>query len=251
MADATEIGSGSKNAVMPDKEYPKEDTHKEKSEEQKERSSKESILGAVVTGVLIAVIPGVLAFAFSVVDDHRKQKLDFVNLQIEKLYGPLYSVTQANTAVWDNFKQKDWPIGRGTYFPVSVADKDAATIETQRWRLWIKNVFQPMNLQIEKSIIENYELLVGEKVPPPSFREMVAHIESYKAIIAAWDQEDRKGGAVSTKTESNKDMNWPENFNKCVEDSYELLKARQSTLKNFIFSDYIIKSEETPESCNK
>jgi hypothetical protein len=238
--------------VMADKNDQREHASKEEKEEKEEPkggTSKESIFGAVVTGVLIAVIPAVLAFAFSVIDDHRKAKLDFVNLQIEKLYGPLYSLTQANTAVWDNFKQNNWPANRVSYFPTS-GDKDAATIETLRWRLWIKNVFQPMNLQIEKAIIENYELLAGEKTPP-SFRDMLAHIESYKAIIAAWDQEDRKGGTISTKTELNTDINWPEHLNKCVQDSYEFLKARQSVLKNFMLSDYIIQPEETPKSCEK
>jgi hypothetical protein len=42
-------------------------------------------------------------YVSGLITDIRKTKLNFVNTQIEKLYGPLYAFTQATNKAWELF----------------------------------------------------------------------------------------------------------------------------------------------------
>jgi hypothetical protein len=52
------------------------------------------------TGALIAAT---VTYVASFIDGLRTTQLDFVKLQIEKLYGPLNAFTQYNATTWDGF----------------------------------------------------------------------------------------------------------------------------------------------------
>ena len=51
----------------------------------------------------------------------------------------------------------------------------------------MQNVFQPMNVKMEDAIVNNAQLLVGERMPP-MFLQFVSHTEAYKSVIAKWKE---------------------------------------------------------------
>ena len=65
------------------------------------RGEKDPLLRRIVSGVLVAVIPAMLAYVVSIVDGRRREELTYVNDQMEKLHGPLYALTHANDVAWE------------------------------------------------------------------------------------------------------------------------------------------------------
>ena len=111
-----------------------------------ESKSKLISAGALLAAVLTAVLTGAVSYAYGVVSEIRKTKIAFVDEQIQKLYGPLYAVSQANDAIWSLFIAQRWkdpsaPDGSNVFFD----DKHPPTIEqVRRWRRWMRTVYQPL-----------------------------------------------------------------------------------------------------------
>src|SRR5262249_27298541 len=153
------------------------------------RGEKDPLLRRIVSGVLVAVIPAMLAYVVSFVDGRRREELTYVNSQIEKLYGPLDALTHANDVAWEQFVSADWPVGTGRYF---FDPMRPPTIEqVDKWRLWMTTVFQPLNMEMETRIINNSQLILGRQMPT-AFKDLIAQTEAYKAVIATWKESDRQ-----------------------------------------------------------
>ncbi|NIT55629.1 MAG: hypothetical protein GWN00_05135 [Aliifodinibius sp.] len=143
------------------------------------------VLVPVVASILLAVAGYIFTYFHKRRVDARAARLDRVNLQLRKLYGPLYAREKAGKAVWAAFKENFWPAhGQPDYFGGETSEKEEAT-----WRLWMKEVFHPLNVQIEKTILENIDLLEGGEFPA-EFINAIAHVNSYKAIIKQWEEGD-------------------------------------------------------------
>jgi hypothetical protein len=148
-----------------------------------EKSSGTSFKG-IITTIFLGIVSAIVGYAVSFVSDHRKSEIEFVNSQIEKLYGPLYAYGVANAGSWTELHQRRG--GDPDYFhdhpPVTAQDVEI-------WRRWMTNVFMPKNIKMEEVIIENSQLLDKSKIYPV-FEDLITHIESYKATIARWDAKD-------------------------------------------------------------
>ena len=79
----------------------------------------------------------------------------------------------------------------------------------------------PLNLQMEKTIIENAHLIEGRDMPPP-FLALLSHVEVYKITIRKWRE-----GDYSQHTAY---INFPISFEKYVVDTFYRLKHRQARL---------------------
>ena len=124
---------------------------------------------------MVAVIPATLAYVVSVVDGRRREELTYVNSQIEKLYGPLYALTQANDVAWEQFVSADWPEGKGRYF---FDPMPPPTIEqVDKWRSWMTTVFQLLNVEMEARIINKSQLILGRQMPT-AFKDLIAQTEA-------------------------------------------------------------------------
>jgi hypothetical protein len=114
----------------------------------------------------------------------RKDQLERVNLQLRDLYGPLYALDQAGLEAWRAFRTRVRP--GGPFFdstnPPSKADLAA-------WRLWMTEVFMPLNLRMETIITANTHLVI-EGAMPSSFKDFIAHVSAYKPVIKGWSQGD-------------------------------------------------------------
>ena len=217
------------------------------------RSEDDSTSGAFIKSSVIAIAAAVgsaaLGYIVGVVNDIRNTKLDFVNAQIEKLYGPLYAQTQANNAIWGEFRKA--PYWRAyssdcqkpcTYF---FNDEYPPTIEEiKRWRVWVKTVFQPLNLDMQKAIVENSQLIVGGSMPQ-AFNKVVSHTEAYKVIISGWKDSDFDGCKGSNKIQlcpqlghayNTAPLNYPDEIITCVEQDYQALKEQQASLEQNPFA---------------
>lgn len=209
------------------------------------------VFTGIVTGAVVAIATAAFGYFFGVVNDIRKSKLDFVNAQIEKLYGPLYAETQANNATWDEFKKQPyWRKNPQTVYFFS--DADPPTVEeAKRWRTWIKAVFQPLNIEMEKAIIENSQLVIGENIPR-AFNKIVAQTEAYKAVMSGWKDDDFDkcmGKTVAlcsplSYASNTAPLNYPEEIIPCVEQDYQTLKQRQALLEQSFF---VVLYDSTPQ----
>src|SRR5262245_5412078 len=199
------------------------------------RGEKDPLLRRVISGVLVAVIPAMLAYIVTFIDGRRREELTYVDTQIEKLYGPLYALTQANDAAWDEFASNYWPVDKRRHF---FDPTRPPTIEqVDRWRLWMTTVFQPLNLEMEKRIINNSQLILGRQMPT-AFKDLIAHTEASKAVITAWKESDRQDQRAYTSRFNNTvtGVNYPTNISECVQRVYDGLKERQEHLKRSMLS---------------
>src|SRR5262249_54156451 len=149
----------------------------------------------------------------------RQAKLERVNLQLRKLYGPLYALLNQSRDTWVAFAQQHWPKqGNEGYF----VGEENTEEEKKVWRLWMKEVFMPLNDKIEQTIVENADLVVGGEIPKV-FKVTLAHIAGYRPVIRQWAE-----GDFSRHTSFG---NWPgkELFLE-VEEKYKTLVQQQREL---------------------
>ncbi len=208
---------------------------------------RKSLVTPILTGVLIAVIPAILGYVASYVDGIRRDELDFRNKQIEKLYGPLYTLTQADNAAWAYFQA----LNAKSPYNFNSETIQPTPAQIAQWRIWMKNVFQPLNLQIEKVIIDNTQLVIGDRMPV-SFQQLISHSEAYKAIIADWTESDARDPQTYTSTSKNTVVGevYPEQIVDCAQNAYLALKKRQSDLETTFSVIGLRRSElQAPPSC--
>src|SRR5262245_46626628 len=98
-------------------------------------------------------------------------------------------------------------------------------------------VFQPLNVDMEKTIVNNSQLILGRRMPR-AFRELIAQTEAYKAVIAAWKEADRNDPRAYTSRANNTviGLNYPTNIRECVQRVYDGLKERQEHLRKNMLS---------------
>jgi hypothetical protein len=80
----------------------------------------------------------------------------------------------------------------------------------------------PLNLLLEKTIVENADLLIEEKIPD-CLLLLGAHVSAYKAVLKKWENQDY--------TEHTSLVNYPwEDVCAYVETSFMSLKREQAKL---------------------
>lgn len=169
----------------------------------------------------VTIILALLGYLAKYLNDkkiaERKDRLDRVNRQLKELYGPLYSLTRASKIAWLGFRQKYRP-GKESYWKsLPPPDKE----EEAAWRLWMLEVFMPINLRLEKVIVENADLLVDEELPE-CLLEVCAHVAAYKTIIKNWE--------AKNFTEHASPIRFPSGMYDYTEEMYHRLKKEQASL---------------------
>ncbi len=162
----------------------------------------------------------ILGFAAKYVNDvrlaRRKDALDRVNKQLADLYGPMLACASASSIAWQEFRRRYRP-GR----PYFDDDPPPSPGELEAWRLWITEVFMPLNLRIEKAVMEHADLL-RESEMPLCLRELCAHISAYKLVLKRWQNGDH--------SEHTSVVNYPPDVDEYARRSYDALKAEQGRL---------------------
>jgi hypothetical protein len=176
---------------------------------------KNPTLATVTSTVFLAFIGYFVKYLNDLAIARRRDRLDRVNAQLRLLYGPLFSLTKATASVWISFRSKYKP--GEPYFSQS---RKPTEPELQAWRLWMSNVFMPLNRRMMDAIVSNADLLEGEM--PPEFQELVAHVAAYEVVLARWQVNDFSE-YVSTN-------NFPEGLAERVKRDYEQLRSTQRAL---------------------
>lgn len=170
-----------------------------------------------LTGAIAAAILGAFAkYWWDLRIARRKDKLERVSAQLKQLYGPLYVTDLAAREVWLAFWRK---LGRNPQVDEEVPFTED---EDREWRIWVTEVFTPLNERIERTIVENADLLENDGIPP-GLLTMCAHIACYKAIRKKW--------ADNIFTENAAPIDYPwQAFREHVVPTFEALKAEQARL---------------------
>jgi hypothetical protein len=208
----------------------------------------ESTGSRIIVGVIIAMATAVVGYLLLYLEQHRKEQITFVSAQIEKLYGPLFTLAKANDIAWRHFREADWG-DRPAYFPEGVAlpEKDIVV-----WRQWMSNVFQPMNVRMENAIVNNAQLLVGEEMPQ-MFLQFISHTEAYKSVIATWKEGAPLVEADRSSRANASPVSFPKqpDFTDCIVDQYHMLKALQQQLQEQVVGSFTALREEIAPACLK
>lgn len=175
--------------------------------------------GLIVT-VVLAAAGYFITYANSVRLENRKARLKYLSDQIQLLYGPLYSLSQTSDQAWKSFRSRHRP--HGAYFGDDDVPGEADLVA---WRLWMGTVFMPINTRMETVILENAHLIDGSCMPQ-SFIDLLAHVETYRAILKQWEASDF--------SEHTAYLNYPEELPVHVADVYARLTAQQARLLNSV-----------------
>jgi hypothetical protein len=208
--------------------------------------TKEPIGKTIFTGILLAIATAIVGYLVSSIQQNRRDQFNYseeqrqeevrrVNEQIEKLYGPLYALIQANDTAWVHFAQT-WQPRRENFFDTTVKLSEA---DIKTWRRWMRTVFQPLNEKMETAIVNNAQLLIGGTMPP-AFRQFVSHTEAYKSTIAKWESASSPQDAQYFEaTENVSPVCYPKarEFSDCIRKSFEALMTLQQQLQGKFVSE--------------
>lgn len=133
---------------------------------------------------LLAVFGYLVTYFNNMRLSQRRDRLERVNRQLEKLYGPLFALVRTSTITWDAFRQEsshDGPFWNSENPPTNEASAE--------WRLWMTTVFMPLNERMREIIIEHADLL-DESEMPSCLLLLCAHVSAYRSVMRKWEQDD-------------------------------------------------------------
>src|SRR5438093_1214671 len=110
----------------------------------------------VLTSTFIAAV--IAVFVKYIIDlriVRRNDRLARLNEQLKNLYGPLLACVSASETTWLKFGST-WNPPRQHFWR---DDIPLTPQEIERWRLYIGEVFMPINIRAENAILQNMHLL--------------------------------------------------------------------------------------------
>jgi hypothetical protein len=215
----------------------------------KDPDEKQSSYREVAVAIVIAAITAAIGYTVTFIDEHRKSELQNVNIQIEKLYGPLYSYSIAARRAHDELRSI-YRNAAAHYF--NKDDKDPPTAEeVEVWRRWMKTVFMLINERMERVIIDNVQLIDGDRIYPP-FSDLIMHVESYKAVVTKWKESDDLSNITSRSfSENNALIEYPIDVDSCIEKPLDAALALREKIENSLTGYFITGGNESfPEGCS-
>jgi hypothetical protein len=212
-------------------------------------------IGASIATALAAAIIGLVV---NFVEQRRTNELQFVSSQIEKLYGPLYSLREATRTAFERFQARYWP-EREDYFDPNyqLTPKDI-----ELFRRWMEKVFQPINVRMEEALVNNSHLLIGQRMPL-MFLQFISHTEAYKAVMAKWESNSSLADPEYLTKDANvapiaypprlTDSNNPKglDFTSCIKQQYDALRHRQDELRRNIWAALWATPPSIPKACGE
>lgn len=132
----------------------------------------------------LAVAGYLFTYWYNVRLSRRRDRLDRVSRQLSDLYGPLFALVTSSTSIWTEFRVANRP-GIGYWDPEPPVSRDEATT----WRVWMKEVFMPLNIQMVDAAVQKADLL-EESTMPECLLDLCAHVAAYRSVRARWEQGD-------------------------------------------------------------
>jgi amino acid transporter len=139
----------------------------------------------ITVSVVLAVVGYIATYVYGLRLAQRKDRLDRVNRQLSEFYGPLLALVSASQSSWEAFRGRYRPVPRSFW-----SDDPPPTAEDQAiWRLWVTEVFMPLNLEMVDVVTHHADLL-DERQMPPGLLTLCAHVASYKPVVKQWEKGD-------------------------------------------------------------
>ena len=138
---------------------------------------------AIVVTVVLAFIGYIATHRNNLSLARRREALELINAQINEFYGPLYIVATVGRIEYLALISK---MGRE---PEGELERPLAQDEFREWRIWMTQVFMPMNEWCEKLLLEHAYLLREEKLPDCIIR-FFTHVAGYKPVLKKWADGD-------------------------------------------------------------
>jgi hypothetical protein len=173
-------------------------------------------LGLIVT-VLLALLGWFLTYLNNLRLARRADKLKYITTQIDELYGPLYVITQTGQILFQALRAKGLRKGQKNV----AEDAPRSAKDISEWRIWIEQVFQPLNEQLETILTSKAHLVIEEEMPH-CLKRFLAHSAGYKAVIRKWELNDF--------SESSSVIDYPDELVEYAEKSYQTLTTQQRRL---------------------
>jgi hypothetical protein len=171
-------------------------------------------------GLIVTILLALLGYSATYLNNlrlaKRADRLKFVTTQIDELYGPLYVITQTSQILFQASIARESQEGE-----TANGDTAATSDKLSERRIWIEEVFQPLNSQLEQVIINKAHLIIEEEMPQ-CLKRFLAHSAGYKAVIKKWEQGDF--------TEYSSVIDYPLEIEEYAESSYSTLRKRQQKL---------------------
>ena len=139
----------------------------------------------IAVSVLLAATGYVWTYLYNLRLARRKDRLDRVNRQLSDLYGPLYALTHSADTCWKVFRSRYRPGGGPFWDPNSPPTEE----EAAAWRLWMAEVFMPLNVAMADVVTQHIDLLDEETMPDVLLR-LCAHVKVYRPVIKRWEAGD-------------------------------------------------------------
>lgn len=174
-----------------------------------------------LAGLIVTISLALLGYLVTYLNNLRLAKradqIKFITTQIDELYGPLYVITQSGQILFQALNFIGMEEGR------IIINQDApdSAEAISDWRIWVEEVFQPLNEQLEQIIISKAHLIIEEEMPQ-CLKRFLAHTAGYKAVIKKWQLGDF--------SESTSVIHYPVEIEDYAEKSYLMLKEKQKKL---------------------
>ena len=172
-------------------------------------------LMTLIATVLLALVGYLITYWNNLQLSKRRDRLDLINKKINDFYGPLYIACEAGNMAYKSFLQR---LNREKIYD---SDLPLSESELDEWRLWLQEVFMPLNLFREELILDN-AYLIQEQEMPECLLEFLTHVSTYKVITAKWTQDDFSETILV--------IDFPFELNDYARKSYERLKTEQLDL---------------------
>ncbi|MEU0515919.1 hypothetical protein [Amycolatopsis sp. NPDC006125] len=175
-------------------------------------------MSAVIVTVVLAFVGYIVTYTNNVRLSQRQERLARINRQLSELYGPLFSISEAHSRTFAEFRRRHSRNGVSPF-----ADETPPTAEElTEWRLWVTSVFLPTLRSMRDLVVQNADLLIEPEVPEVLL-QLCAHVSGYEITVARWEQGDH--------SEHLSIVHYPaDELAAYINRSFTLLKAAQARL---------------------
>jgi hypothetical protein len=143
-----------------------------------------AVVLTIASSVVVAIVGYLMTYRNSVRLARRKDRLDRVSAQLSDFYGPLFAYAHAGERTFRSYFDMHRPPGAR-----SLTEPPLTEDEQRVLRLWMKEVFIPMNENVVDIIVERAQLLNESEMPAVLVRAC-ANAWSWKAIARMWEEGD-------------------------------------------------------------
>eukprot|EP00940_MAST-03C_sp_MAST-3C-sp2_P001135 g1135.t1 len=150
--------------------------------------------------------------------ERRKGNVDRLNDQLKFFYGPLLACVTCSKSAYDSMCAVHSPDGSKETF-IRLKNTDPKSEQAVAYRLWMREVFMPLNERAAKLIAEHADLLEGDSFEP-LLLQLVAHVGALRVMIKQWDQ-----GNLSTVSTS---IGYPDAIHSWANRAFGMLKRKQA-----------------------